>query len=666
MTRFGSRKLVPVPRGGQRPGPRSGIQRPAPPSRSRAESWDSKSVRSSALDHPKVRLLLIWAVLLASLLGLGINLVRLQVFEAATLQEQARIQQTVLLNSPAPRRPIVDRRGTVLAVDRPIYILYAHPKLFKESREAIAHTLSPLLNRPAGELVQLFQTGESGLEAAYGLPEDLADRIRDLRLDGLELIEQQQRLYPQQDLFGEVLGFVNADQQGQSGIEYSLDEQLRLPTRTFELRRTAMGAVLPSSDPGDLTHQDDLSLHLTVDSRLQRVIRENLRNTMKTYSAKRGAVLVMDVRNGEMLSLVTEPTFDPNQFYKAQAERYRNWAVSDLYEPGSTFKTVNVAIALESKEVQSDDVFVDEGQIIVGEWPIQNSDYDYSGARGPQTLTQIIQNSSNVGMVRVMQQLKPSDYYAWLEKLGFGDVTGTDLPFETASTLKDKETFLSDPVEPATTAFGQGMSLTPLQMLQLQSSIANGGMLVTPHITRGLYSPDNKRQWEPDLPAPRRVFSPQNAQAVLKMMEVAVDDGTGTAAQIPGYRVAGKTGTAQKASPTGGYSSARITSFVSLFPSDAPRYSILVVIDEPQGDNAYGGTVAAPLAKQVIEAIITTLGVPPSRPEEVRDRFPTAPEDVPADTWEDWPGDDAAYDEEWSGDDVDYGVDDGYTDDSAW
>lgn len=608
--------------------------------------------------------MIVWAILMLSMVGLAANLVRLQVFDAETLRAQAESQQSILLNAPPPRRPIVDRLGTILAVDRPVYTLYAHPKLFKESHEAIAQALSPIIDKPIRELVQLFQSGESGLEAGYALPEDMADRILDLRLDGLELIEQQQRLYPQQNLFGEIIGFVNGEQKGQSGIEYSFDKQLQLQPRKYELRRTAMGEILPGSDPGDLTHSDDLSLHLTVDSRLQRLVRVALQNTIKTYGAKRGAVLVMDVRDGSLLSLVTEPTFDPNQFYKASAERYRNWAVSDLYEPGSTFKTVNVAIALESKAVNANDSFVDEGQIIVGEWPIQNNDYSYAGARGSQTVTEIVQNSSNVGMVRMMQQLKPSDYYGWLEKIGLGDVTGTDLPFETASTVKDKDTFLADPIEPATTAFGQGISLTPLQMVQLQATLANGGMLVTPHVVTGLYDANNKLKWQPNLPAPRRVFSTPTAQAVLKMMEAVVDDGTGKSAQIPGYRVAGKTGTAQKASAAGGYdAAARITSFVSLFPSDAPRYSILVVVDEPQGDNAYGGTVAAPLAKTVIETMITTLGIPPSRPEEITPS--PAAEAAPTDTWDDQATDDAV-DAEPADTTDDWSTDDSYADDQNW
>jgi len=584
---------------------------------------------------------MVWGVLLLCLLGLAANLLRLQVVLAPELQERAREQQTFVLNPTPPRRPIVDRLGNAIAVDRPVYTLYAHPKLFKQASGAIAQTLAPVINRPAGELAQLFGTGESGLEVVYTLPEDVAKRVQNLGLDGLELIERQQRLYPQKMLFGDVVGFVNGERLGQAGIEMSQEEQLQTEAHSLNLRRTGLGSILPDGTAENFPTTDDLQLRLTLDSRLQRSVRQALQTTIKAHGAKRGAVLVMDVRDGALVSVVTEPTYDPNQFFEADPALHQNWAVSDLYEPGSTFKPINVAIALESGAVQPNQVFQDDGQIYIGEWTIQNSDYEYSGAPGARTLTEIVQYSSNVGMVRVMQQLSAQDYFSWLEKIGLGEKTDIDLPSETASNLKPEEEFLSDPVEAATTAFGQGFALTPVQMIQLQSSLANGGMLTTPHVVDGLYNPDGQRQWQPDLPAPRRLFSAQTTQQVLTMMEAVVDDGTGTAAQIPGYRVAGKTGTAQKASEFGGYlSGARITSFLSFFPADAPRYSILVLIDEPQGDNAYGGTVAAPLAKTVMESMITILGIPPGRPEEVRgDRFSPAtpdPDEYSDETPEAW------------------------------
>lgn len=627
MTRYGSPKPHSVLRGEGRRASTSRLPRSIRKRPSASFSESRRAPVASVWQTPKVRLLMVWGILLLSLLGLAANLLRLQVVLAPELQERAKEQQTLVLNPTPPRRPIVDRLGNAIAVDRPVYTLYAHPKLFKQESGAIAQTLAPVINRPAGDLEQLFATGESGLEVVYTLPEDVAKRVQRLGLDGLELIERQQRLYPQKTLFGDVVGFVNAERLGQAGIEMSQEEQLQTEAHSMNLRRTGLGSVLPDGTAENFPTTDDSYLRLTLDSRLQRSVRQALQATITAHGAKRGAVLVMDVRDGALVSAVTEPTYDPNQFFEADPALHQNWAVSDLYEPGSTFKPINVAIALESGAVQPNQVFQDDGQIYIGEWTIQNSDYEYSGAPGARTLTEIVQYSSNVGMVRVMQQLSAQDYFSWLEKIGLGEKTGIDLPSETASNLKPKEAFLSDPVEAATTAFGQGFALTPVQMIQLQSSLANGGMLTTPHVVDGLYNADNQRQWQPDLPAPRRLFSAQTTQQVLTMMEAVVDDGTGTAAQIPGYRVAGKTGTAQKASEFGGYSSgARITSFVSFFPADAPRYSILVLIDEPQGDNAYGGTVAAPLAKTVMEAMITILGIPPSRPEEVMgDRFSPAP-----------------------------------------
>ncbi|MBD2464692.1 penicillin-binding protein 2 [Oscillatoria sp. FACHB-1407] len=570
----------------------------------------------SPVQPSRLRLLVVWGILILGGLGLLLNLVGLQIVKAPGLQERAQQQQIVSLQPFTARRPIVDRLGNVLAIDQPVYTLYAHPMLFKQSKEEIANALAPLLKRTSAQLFSQLSQGNSGIRLEFALSQDAANQVKALQMDGLELVQHPQRLYPQEDLFADVVGYVDVDRQGQAGIEFSQQPLLEKSTsESIELSRTGNGALIPSQLPEGFVQQDDLRLQLTLDSRLQRTARHALKQQMEQFGAKRGAVLVMDVRDGGMRSLVVEPSYNPNEYYRFNVDRFRNWAVSDLLEPGSTFKPINVAIALDARAIRPNDVINDEGTLQFGEWTIENYDYDERGGRGAQTITEILQHSSNVGMVHITERLRPNVYYSRLEDLGLGQKTGIDLPFESSSQMKPYDQFMNAAVERATTAFGQGFSLTPVQLLQLHAAIANGGRLVKPHIVEGLFHADGQPEWQPNEPDPPQVFSPQTSQTVLTMMESVVTEGTGQSAQIPGYRVAGKTGTAQKASPDGGYlDHARITSFVSVLPVEAPRYAVLVVIDEPRGDDAYGSTVSAPIAKSVMESLITLERIPPSQP----------------------------------------------------
>jgi cell division protein FtsI (penicillin-binding protein 3) len=322
----------------------------------------------------------------------------------------------------------------------------------------------------------------------------------------------------------------------------------------------------------------------------------------------------MEARAGSLLALVSQPTYKPNEYGKSDISLFKNWTVADLYEPGSTFKPVNVAIALENGIIKPDDTFEDPGSIQIGTHTIKNA--EKTGYR-QLTIPQILQTSSNIGMVRMMQRLKPSIYYNWLERLGLGQKVKTDLPFEVSGQLKNQEKFISSAIEPATTSFGQGFSLTPLQLVQLHGALANGGKLVTPHVVRGLIDSKEQIHYSVNLPEPRQIFSPTITHHVVEMMETVINEGTGKAARISGYRIGGKTGTAQKASPNGGYiKGARITSFVAILPVESPRYVVFAIVDEPKGENAYGSTVAAPIAKTVMETLIPIEKIPPSTLEK--------------------------------------------------
>ncbi len=570
-----------------------------------------KQASYAAIVEPTVnRLLLVWGILVGGLGLLAINLFYVQVRQGAVLKELARQQQQIFLRPFVPRRHIVDRTGTAVALDRPVYSLFVHPKLFKEPKEDVAAKLAPILNRPVPELVKAFNERKSGIRLEHAMAEDVAERIQNLQLDGLERIQYQQRFYPQRDVLATIVGYTNMDHRGQAGIELSQQKLLEREVKALRLTRMGDGSLMPDQVPGGFLNVDDLQLRLTVDTRLQRVALAALRQQVKQFQAKRGGVIVMDVRNGAILAMAAEPSYDPNQYFSVPIERFKNWLLSDLYEPGSTFKPITVAIALEAKAIKPDSTFNDAGSITVDGHQIGNA---YRSNHGRMSLTDIVQYSSNIGMVRIAQQMKSTDYYDWLKKVGLGSPVGIDLPGEIGGQFKPKEVFTQSRIEPAVTAFGQGFSLTPLQLVQLHAALANGGKLVTPHLVDGLYDSQGNLYWQPNRRPPQTVFSAETTKTVLPMMEAAVKTGTGKNAQIPNYRIAGKTGTAQKA-VAGGYSkTAKITSFVGILPADNPRYVVLAVVDEPKGGtSAAGSTVAAPIVKTVMESLITLDQIPPS------------------------------------------------------
>lgn len=599
---------TPTKRSRRRPGAaRPGAQKIADFRRSIPPKQRGKSPKL-----PSFRLLLVWGVLFLGMVGLGWKLYQLQVVEGAELQKRARQQQTMNLSPYIPRRTITDAQGNILASDRLIYILYAHPKLFKIPKEEMAAKLSAILdNSSAAQLLKRFNQQETGIQVAKGLTEDIALKLKALSLDGLEVEKTYDRYYPQQEMVADIIGYVDHAHIGQAGVERSQRQLLERNLETHPIRRAGNGEIMPAFLPAKLLKSNDWKLELTLDLRLQRAAREALQLQLKKYKAKRGVVMVMDVRDGSLLSLVCEPTYNPNEFYKANIELFKNWAVSDLYEPGSTFKPVNIAIALDEGVIKPNTVVYDGGSINLDGWTIMNASKVGNGAIN---IARVLQTSSNVGMVQIMRKLDKNKYYDHLQDLSLDGKTGVDLPGEATGHLKNRTTFTERSIEAATTAFGQGFSLTPIKLAQLHSAIANGGTLVTPHVVKGLIDADGNLHWTPNYPQ-RKVFTEANSHAVVEMMETVVSEGTGEPAQIKGYRIGGKTGTAQKAGSRGGYlANAKITSFVGILPTEAPRYVILAVVDEPKGGNTFGSTVAAPIVKSVMEALIAIKGIPPSTP----------------------------------------------------
>lgn len=565
---------------------------------------------------PSRRMVAVFLLLSAGLVGLGTRLAWLQLIDGGNLQARARSIQTTAIAPIGERRTIVDRNGSLVALDEERFILWAHPRYFNFPGDDpqtirppadVASRLAAVLAQPQATLLKAMGNRKSGVKLAGDLDPETAARVKALGISGLDLEAYPHRIYPKAGLFANVVGFLNLERVPQAGLEQSRNSDLKRHETTVRMLRGADGTPLPEGLAAGSLYGDDLKLQLTLDARLQQVAQQALVKQVKQWHAKRGAAMVMDVRNGEILALASTPTYDPNRFWKFKPGLFREWSVQDLYEPGSTFKPINLALALQERAIDPNGKVTDNGSLSIGGWPIFNHDRKGNGVIDFPTVLQV---SSNVGMVQAMKHVKRDRFWLWLHNLGIDATPDTDLPGAVAGELKKKGDFVGQPIESAVASFGQGFSLTPLKLLQLHAMLANGGRLVSPHITRGLRSGDALAASAPASGVP--LLDKGVTQTVMRWMESVVQKGSGKGARIPGYRIGGKTGTAQKAERGIYIAGARICSFVAHLPVDNPRYVVLVVVDEPQGGNAYGSTVAVPVAKQIIEALLVLQNIPPS------------------------------------------------------
>ena len=565
---------------------------------------------------PATRMRWVFALLCVGLVGLMGRMAWLQMFQASELEARARSVQTQRTQPLGTRRPIIDRTGRLIALDEERYRLWLHPRYFNlpgddpaliRPSADVAERLAPLLSLSSAEILKRIGNRPSGIKLLEGLDPETAAAVRGAGISGVDLESYPHRVYPQGDLFANVVGFLNQERVPQAGLEQSRHDDLQRHEQARSLRRGADGTPLPDNLDAGVFFGDDLRLQLTLDARLQALAAKALASQVKQWKAKKGVAIVMDVTNGELLALASAPTYDPNRYWDFSASRFREWSVQDLYEPGSTFKPINLALALQEGAIKADGQVHDNGTLTIGGWPINNHDRRANGVIDYATVLQV---SSNVGMVQAMRRLPADRYWDLLSRLRLDARPDTDLPGAVAGQLKSKEQFTSQPIEPATASFGQGFSLTPLKLVQLHALLANGGRLVSPHITRGLRTGDAL------APAGTRrgqqLLRPEVTRTVLAWMESVVEKGSGKGARTPGYRIGGKTGTAQKALNGVYVPGALICSFVATLPIDDPRYVVLVVVDEPQGGNAYGSTVALPVAKSIIDGLLVIEKIPPS------------------------------------------------------
>jgi cell division protein FtsI (penicillin-binding protein 3) len=572
---------------------------------------------------------------------LGWTLFQLQVLKAPDLRARALQQQTKRVQSYLPRLSLADRKGVALANDEPIYALYAHPYILRKKAETqfsqdlkkkkvtpdqkaaafpnyvkqVAEALAPILKTSQEKLVaQLGDTSKTTISLTRDLGQGELEQVEALKLSGLEKEMRRHRVYPTGEESANLVGFIDYNGVGQSGIEQFYNRALAgIDDEKRKLYFNGFGQVLANLTPENYFQTDDRNMILSLDMRLQRAAHLAVQQGIKEYKAKRGAAIILDPRNGEILALASSPSFDNNALDKYDSKVFKNWAVTELYEPGSTFKPLNIAMGLDSGRIHASDVVYDGGSLSLSRRTIRNANGRGNGAI---SVTEVLKRSSNIGMVRLMQKLDHGDYFDRLRALGIGRKSGIDLPGEAAGIFKDKKQFVRYPIESATAAFGQGVSMTPLQLVRFHAALANGGYLVQPHVATKMINSQGEVIWNPELPPPKRIFSEEASRTVRQMMVQIVESGTGTAAKIPGYEIAGKTGTAQKVNPDGrGYiQGKKITSFIAHFPADKPRYVVLVVMDEPGVAGAFGSTTAAPVVRKILEEIISSDRLLPKGP----------------------------------------------------
>jgi cell division protein FtsI (penicillin-binding protein 3) len=533
-----------------------------------------------------------FAILATSLVARAVHL---QVLDKDFLNEQADTRHLRTEKITAHRGAILDRNGEPLAISTPVDSIWVNPHQFAPAVDSIPRLASTL--GVDSQMLMRRITRSMDKEFLYlkrHLSPEQAQEVLDLKLPGVSVQREYRRYYPASEVTGHLVGFTDIDDQGQEGLELAFNHWLAGESGAKRVLKDRLGRSIENvASIRPPRHGKDL--RTSIDLRLQYLAYRALKGAMKTHSARSGSIVVLDVHTGEVLAMVNQPTYNPNDRSQFAAERYRNRAVTDIFEPGSSIKPLVIAAALESGQYRpSSIVDTAPGFIDVGAKRIEDT-----RNLGRISLTTILARSSNVGITKLAMTLQPDLLWETLTRFGLGELTSSNFPGESAGMLTHYSNWR--PISQATLAYGYGVSVTPLQLAQAYAAIGNGGRLLPISLTAGRAAAEGER-----------VLSEETADAVRRMLEEVVrPGGTGTKAAVDGYRVAGKTGTAWKFA-TGGYSQDKyISIFAGLAPASNPRLATVVVIDEPGGELYYGSDVAAPVFADVMSESLRLLAVAP-------------------------------------------------------
>ncbi len=548
-----------------------------------------------------------------------------QVIGDEALEKLRKTQYEAEIVIPPTRGKILDRKGSELAVTVPAFSVGIQPVKVKDKKN-VARVASEVFKVPFNEAMKKLAKKKSFVFIARKVDNESVKRFLEKlgsldefrreysnfrRIGVVSVFPDPRRVYPGGKLASNVLGFCDVDLRGLEGIEKTFDEYLRGKARKVKCVRDARGRLIIPEDLSRI-EDDGKTIQLTIDRNIQFICERELEKGVKEFRAKSGVAIVMSPSTGEILAMAVYPNYDPNSPGSYPPWRRRNRIITDVYEPGSTFKVFLIAGAIDSGKVRlSDKIYCEKGEVTVQGRRIHDTHENEW-----LTVPEILKVSSNIGAYKIAERLTPDLFYNYIRKFGFGRKTGVELLGEVSGILPSLEQF-KKPIRYATASFGQGVAVTPLQVTAAFSAAVNGGILVKPSLIREIRTIDGEVLYRGRPKYEGRVISAETSRTMRRLLaDVVSEHGTGSLAKIGGYSVGGKTGTSQKVDPVkGGYSDKRIASFIGFFPVDEPQFVITVIIDEPK-EEIYGGLVAAPIFKRIASKVAIYAGIPPDEGSE--------------------------------------------------
>lgn len=546
-----------------------------------------------------VRVLLCIAVVLVG------RLFFLQIIDKSDLQAKNLSQVQVDRKLQSPRGTIYDRNGRPLAMSVVTKSLYADPKMIKQSPSEVAELIAPYVTMSKEDIVKSLQEDTAFVWIDRMMePEKskaVAQLIEDKNLEGLNFVEESKRYYPNGNLAAQVLGFVGTDDKGLDGLEMVLDDELKGGIQKELVATDRKGNAIFGSVLSKYLPDKGKSVTLTIDASIQFIAERALDKAMEDTGAKHASVIVMDPKTGEILAMANRPTYDPNHYSQGSEEDFKNIAVTNLYEPGSTFKPIIASAALASGKWKLDQVYNDKGSFAANGHVMQNWNGE---GYGPVRLIDILKFSINTGMAEIGTTTGADILSKYVRNYGFGSKTGIELPGEGDGILYNPDDMSK--LDVATMSIGQGIAVTPLQMVRAFGAIANGGSMMKPHIVKSYSNIKGEVTSTTDPEVMGQPIPEETAKTIADILEKEVSEGGGTKAMVEGYHFGGKTGTAQKLDTKhGGYLDGQyIASFIGFGPVEDPKFVVLVVIDDPQKGSYYGSQIVAPVFKDIVSQLV--------------------------------------------------------------